>query len=207
MYEIPAQIAHNWGILMPKPKFARLLAMAGVAALLPLASASNAHADSVVMTYLIYNVRTGKCVDLPSFGWNPVDTPVTQYTCAAGGGDNQMWFSHETRTVDGDPLYQLVNSASGLCLDLPSYGAAPAGSRVATYTCNSSPENDNQEWILDEVGPGSYLIVNYKNKLCLDVSGDAYNGGDLANDLPLTVYYCQNLNNDYDDHIWAFPLS
>ncbi|GAA2117951.1 hypothetical protein GCM10009759_64810 [Kitasatospora saccharophila] len=105
-------------------------------------------------------------------------------------------------------LYQFVDTKSGYCLDLPGYESATAGSRVSIYPCNSQPWNDNQEWYLeDATGNLEYEIVNYKNGLCLDVAGWAGDAGNKANDVPLTVYTCENggWGGDtpgYDDHLW-----
>ncbi|MFE2175046.1 RICIN domain-containing protein [Kitasatospora sp. NPDC059462] len=192
------------------PKALRLLA-AGAAALLPFTFASDAHAATYLQTIALYNVTTAKCVDLPGYLWNPLDTPVSQYSCQTGRWDNQMWRLERTRTVDGRPLYQFANDKSGYCLDLPDYGAAPLGARVSVYTCNANPEYDNQEWYLvDVVGNGGYEVVNYKNGLCLDVAGWAGDLSDRANDLPLTVYTCYDSSwrggvyDGYDDHVWRF---
>jgi hypothetical protein len=58
-------------------------------------------------------------------------------------------------------------------------------------------------------GGTGYEVINYKDGLCLDVSGWAGLPGkvsaDTANNLPLTVYPCYNSawgNNGYDDHLW-----
>ncbi|MEV7394620.1 MULTISPECIES: RICIN domain-containing protein [unclassified Streptomyces] len=194
---------------MPRARFARLLAVAGVAALMPLAGASSAHAATYVGIYALYNDTTGKCADLPNYGPNPLNTPVTQYNCTLGTADNQMWDLEYTRTDNGVRLYQFVNDKSGYCLDLPNYGSDPAGTKLYTYTCNSNPASDNQEWYFNDVtGNGDYEIVNDKDGLCLDVSGLAGDGTDLANNLPLTVYPCYNSSwtggyiSGYDDHLW-----
>jgi len=187
------------------PKAARFLAAAGVATLLPVAFASDAHAATSVGIYALYNNSTGKCADLPNFGWNPADTPVTQYTCTLGSGDNQMWDMQQTRTVNGLALFQFVNVKSGYCLDLPDYGAVPAGTRLSTYACSTDPAADNQEWYLNDVTlDGGYEIINYQDNLCLDVAGLARFGTDRADDLPLTVYTCYTTADGYDDHIWRF---
>ncbi|MFE2109439.1 RICIN domain-containing protein [Kitasatospora sp. NPDC059463] len=186
----------------------RFLATAGVAALLPLAFASQAQAAVYIGNFALYNVSTGKCADLPGYGWNQPDSPVNQYGCALGTGDNQMWDVIETRLVNGLHLFKFVNSKSQYCLDLPGYGAAPTSSRLSVYTCAPDPETDNQEWYLVPVtGDGGNEIVNYKNGLCLDVWGLAADGSDRADDLPLTVYPCYNSSwggGGYDDHIWRF---
>jgi hypothetical protein len=194
---------------MVKSRFARLLAVAGVAALAPLLGATSAHAATYIGTYALYNDTTGKCADLPNYGSNPLNTPVTQFNCTLGAADNQMWDLEYTRTVNGTPLYQFRNVKSNYCLDLPDYGSAPAGTRLSTYYCSSNPASDNQEWYLNDVtGHQDYEIVNYQDGLCLDVSGWARDGSDLANNLPLTVYPCYNSSwtggyiSGFDDHLW-----
>lgn len=131
---------------------------------------------------------------------------MTQYNCNLGSGDNQMWDFQPTRVMNGTQLFEFVNDKSGLCMDLPNYGSDPAGTHVYTYYCNSNPAADNQEFYLNDVsGNGDYEVVNYSDGLCLDVSGWASNGSDLANNLPLTVYPCYNsswANGGYDDHLW-----
>ena len=153
------------------------------------------------------NATSGKCADLPGYGAPPLGAPVTQYTCNNTSADNQLWYAVPTRVVDGHQLYELQNAKGGLCLDLPGYGSEPAETPVSVYTCNSIPDNDNQEWDLRPVNAAGnrFLVVNYKDGLCLDVSGWASDGTDLANDTMLTVYGCYDnawADNGYDDHIW-----
>ncbi|MCC9308327.1 RICIN domain-containing protein [Kitasatospora sp. RB6PN24] len=191
----------------------RLMAISGIAILAPLAGTVSAHAagTSTHVTFAgqfaLYNDTTGKCADLPNYGSNPVNTPVTQYNCTLGPGDNQMWDWEATRSVNGVQLYELVNDKSGLCMDLPNYGSVPAGTRVSTYTCNYSyPYNDNQEFYRIWVNSTETEVVNLASGLCLDVSGWASDGSDMANNLPLTMYPCYNAswaNGGYDDHLWS----
>ncbi|MDH6133027.1 hypothetical protein P3T37_002421 [Kitasatospora sp. MAA4] len=161
----------------------------------------------------MYNDTTGKCADLPNYGSNPPNSPVTQYNCNLGSGDNQMWDLQPTRVVNGTQLYEFVNDKSGLCMDLPNYGYEPAGTHVYIYGCNSNPAADNQEFYLNDVtGNGDYEVVNYDDGLCLDVAGWASDGSDRANGLPLTVYPCYNSAwtggyiPGYDDHLWKLDV-
>jgi hypothetical protein len=193
---------------MKTSKLRRALVILASVGLAAVTFAQPAHAETA---YGIMNAATNKCVDLPGWYATPRDTPVAQYTCDFTYNDNQLWFVRQTRDyVDGyKPVVQFVNAKSGLCLDLPGYGAVAATTRVSTFDCNAVPANDNQEWILEYApGYGSnsyYRVINLKSNLCLDVAGWASDGSDLANDAPLTVYYCYNgawANGGYDDHTW-----
>jgi hypothetical protein len=151
------------------------------------------------------NWWTELCADLPGYGWDPPNTPVNQYTCNGTSGDNQLWNVVDTRQASGHSLFELLNVASGQCLDPPDYGSNPAGTHLYIYYCNSNPANDNQEWFSDTAPPNGLEIVNYKSGLCLDVSGWASNRSDEALNLPLTLYPCYNpswANSGWDDHIW-----
>ncbi|MEU6670067.1 RICIN domain-containing protein [Streptomyces sp. NPDC046727] len=187
----------------------RLRRIFGVAASTILAGvtlAQPAHAES---SWGLVNTSTNKCADLPGFYATGPNTGVSQYTCNLTDSDNQRWFMRPTRPpVAGYSVVEFVNVKSGLCMDLPGYGSVAATTRVSTFYCNSVPDNDNQEWVLEDgVGPSNtyFHIVNYKSGLCLDVAGWVSDGSDLANDLPLTVYPCYNAawaNNGWDDHTW-----
>lgn len=190
-----------------------LTVLAAVA--LPLALSSvPAHAADTADPIVFQNEWEGKCADLPYYGSPAVDAPVTQYNCNFTTSDNQIWYFQQTRTVGSTQLYRFQLYKGGQCLDLPNYGAEPAGTHLEVYPCASNPANDNQEWYLRYVsnaenGGTGYEVINYKDGLCLDVSGLAGQPGeassDTANNLPLTVYPCYNAswgNNGYDDHVW-----
>ncbi|MCZ9338655.1 RICIN domain-containing protein, partial [Streptomyces sp. TRM76130] len=58
-------------------------------------------------------------------------------------------------------------------MDLPDHGAAPAGTPVTEFTCDSTSNTDNQLWWIDEQDSGDYWIRNFSsNQLCLAVEGD-----------------------------------
>ncbi|MFI6597253.1 RICIN domain-containing protein [Nonomuraea sp. NPDC050536] len=199
----------------------RFLAVGVLTALTPITSAVSAHAASSTIStvgFAFYNEATGRCADLPNYGSNPINTPVTQYSvipgnCTVGSGDNQTWDLRHTRDVNDLPLWEFVNLASDLCMDVPNFGDNPAGTRVSIFKCaQDHPELDNQEFYLTRVTQFGYLIVNWKSHLCLDVSGWASDGSDRANNLPLTLYNCAVPPSDphyyggsvpgYDDHLW-----
>jgi hypothetical protein len=164
---------------------------------------------ALVNQWTTHATAKAQCADLPGFGVDPINSPVNQYPCTANASsDNQQWNVHLTRVVNNGKLglYEIINVKSGLCLDPPGYGSDPAGTHLATYYCNANPANDNQEWyFFDATGNSDYAFVNYQDNLCLDVSGWASNGTDLAPNLPLTLYPCYNsswANGGYDDHLW-----
>jgi hypothetical protein len=176
-------------------------------------------------SFMLRNLATNGCADLPNFGSVPANTPVTQYTrCTTSeSADNQDWHALYTRTSpDGAPLYEIQNDKSGLCMDLPNYGPDAPGTPVSVYPCATAhPDQDNQEWALIEfyfngVDEGT-LIENYMSTpgfptstplgegQCLDVSGWHSNGTDLGNGKALTIYNCAGSGWDYwgtDDHLW-----
>jgi hypothetical protein len=162
---------------------------------------------------VLYNTWTLQCADLPGHGIDGINTPADQYYCDDTSGDNQLWDIKFTRYApDGTSLYEIVNVKSGLCLDPPGYGWDPAGTHLYTYYCNKVPANDNQEWWFGQLTnnvftTNAYIIVNYKDGLCLDVSGYASKGSDLNTGLPLTLYDCYNAawaNGGWDDHVWEY---
>lgn len=196
----------------------RLSALLGVLAVIALLAAPQAQAAPTPPgapgggSFIFYNMVTSQCMDLPDYGnvgWN---TPIAQYWCnSSNTRDNQGWWADYTRSVGTTDLFTFHNVKSGLCLDLPNYGADPAGTRLETYPCASDSSSDNQEWYFTVVTPDSsghpvVLIRNFKsNGLCLDVSGWSSDGSDRAADLPLTIYDCSNpgwWNSGYDDHLW-----
>jgi hypothetical protein len=179
------------------------------AAVIAVALSGTARADA--SNVALFNYWTLACADLPGFGADPVNTPVEQYDCNFGRGDNQLWNIQQTGTAAGFATYKIVNVKSGLCLDPPGFGSNPAGTHLATFTCASTPANDNQEWWINSVrwdshqNTQAYTIVNRKSGLCLDVAGWARNSTDLANNQALTLYTCSDSswdNEGYDDHLW-----
>ena len=186
--------------------------LAGVAGLL---GAPGGPAKAGVTAWVFDNYYTGKCMDLPGYGTPHMNEPVTQYNCNFSAiGDNQAWYFNQVGTDgSGNPLYLLQTYKGGWCLDPPGYGADPAGTHLQVYPCTyGNPSADNQEFYFRTVyADGAFEIINAKSGLCLDVSGWLSNGTDQANDLPLTLYTCQNSSwagNGYDDHLWQkFPAT
>ena len=162
--------------------------------------------------FAMMNNWTFQCADLPSYSAPTLNDKLTQFPCAYGSSDNQMWYLQQQGTAaDGEPLYWIRNAlGDNLCLDLPSYGTVSAGTGIYTFTCTTPVDSDNQEWeipFVDSASSGGLgvLIRNYKSGLCLDVSGWASNNSDKAQGANLTMYPCSDsswANHGFDDHLW-----
>ena len=115
------------------------------------------------------------CVDLPGPGNIAPDTKVQDAACERD--DNQEWvLNRVSQGGDSADLYLIRNTRSGLCLDLPYYGPAPAGKRVGVFHCDGSKE-DNQLWRLHKRSGGGYWIRNSKSgDMCLDVARTSKEG-------------------------------
>ncbi|MFI6056038.1 RICIN domain-containing protein [Streptomyces violascens] len=147
--------------------------------------------------YLVKNVVTGKCIDIPGYGAGTVNGPVNEYTCNGTSGDNQLFYwDYVGNSSNGYPLYSLRNVKDNLCLDVPNYGSVNAGTKVSEYYCNETT-GDNQLYGQVARSDGSFWLVNLASGLCLDVDG-VRTGGDNAR---LTLYYCSG----NDDHHWTIP--
>ncbi|HEX8629242.1 MAG TPA: carbohydrate-binding protein, partial [Catenuloplanes sp.] len=160
-----------------------------------LPTATSARNDPPNRPFLVRNVATGRCLDLPGYGPGRPSQPVLQYACNNTPGDNQLWFFDDRgRTADGQVLYSVRNAKDGLCLDVPDYGAAPPGSRVSQYHCGGPYDN---QFVRQVQRNGGVWLVNDKSGLCLDVVGVN------VNDAPLSLYHC----SDTDDHIWTLEFA
>nr|WP_269328734.1 RICIN domain-containing protein [Kineosporia babensis] len=62
------------------------------------------------------------------------------------------------------------NSFSGMCVDLPYYGAVDEGSQVTQFECRPG-DGDNQMYETVSRGGDAFLIRNQKSNWCLDVDG------------------------------------
>ncbi|MBK9102358.1 MAG: ricin-type beta-trefoil lectin domain protein [Austwickia sp.] len=140
---------------------------------------------------ILYNHTTGRCLDLPGAGKGKRFGPVEQWLCRPETDDNQRF---EMRAAGKHGPYQrfmLRNQKDGYCLDLPTAGAVPSGTRLREGRCVPS---DNQMWYRVPVRGGAWLLVNEKSKLCLDVVG----AKPATLRAPLAVATCSMT----DDHVW-----
>jgi ricin-type beta-trefoil lectin protein len=147
--------------------------------------------------YFILNLVTKMCVDLPGYGAGPRDGPVTQFTCAKTGDDNQEW-TFEPRAVDGEgyQLYWIRNTDDGFCVDPPGNEAVASGTELTETGCF---DQDNQYFRLEPKKTAGgfvyYWLRNTVAGMCLDVPGAGNGGADVR----LALVPC--LAND--DHEWA----
>ncbi|GAA1908956.1 RICIN domain-containing protein [Streptantibioticus ferralitis] len=145
---------------------------------------------------LLRNLGTGQCADLPLYGPGRVGGVIDQYDCQAGSSDNQMW----TLKVVGSPkgpggerLFTISNDKDNLCMDLPWYGAQPAGSAVSEYTCNATTA-DNQLWYLAPGDGDHYQLRNLASVgMCLSVAG----GSSAQHGVRLVIEPCRSTAEDW----------
>jgi hypothetical protein len=105
----------------------------------------------------LYQLRdvTGanKCLDPPGTGSNGAGTEVVANVCLPPAGDNQEWqLKSIGQTVKGRAVYLIINSASGLCLDVAGVAADQAdlntGANLTLFPCASAAENfDDHRWV------------------------------------------------------------
>ncbi|WP_337059394.1 RICIN domain-containing protein [Kineococcus sp. G2] len=105
-----------------------------------------------------------------------------------------------------DGTYAIKNKKSGLCVDVPGYGAGYAGAPVTQFRCNFTTA-DNQRWTFLPRGTFSpyagapsynqYVIRNAKDGLCLDVPGV----GDNPNGALVSEYRCAG-DSSKDNQRW-----
>ncbi|MFK8906144.1 RICIN domain-containing protein [Streptomyces sp. YS-3] len=179
--------------LSPTPL--RIASPAG-ATTLPRAPQRLAPSATTYGPYLVKNVVTGQCIDIPGYGAGTVNGPVNEYPCNGSAGDNQLFYwDYVGNSANGYPLYNLRNAKDNLCLDVPNYGTVGAGTKVSEFYCNQTT-GDNQLYGRVDRSDGFWL-VNLASGLCLDVDGVRTGG----NNARLTLFYC----SDNDDHHWTIP--
>ncbi|MFD4524124.1 RICIN domain-containing protein [Streptomyces sp. NPDC058470] len=89
--------------------------------------------------YLIRNVSSNLCLDLPNYGTVLATTPVSVYHCRPNA-DNQLWW------FDKRPngTYWVRNQKSGdMCLDVARTSKQAVTAKATVFECNA---NDDHEW-------------------------------------------------------------
>jgi hypothetical protein len=115
--------------------------------------------------------------------------PIIQSPC--NGGKNQDW----TLTAVGTNKYQVINKASGLCLDVFGYSTVN-GAKIDQYTCMGT-SHLNQIWSLQPSSGGGYTLVSANSGKCLDVPGSSTSNG---------VQLVQQPCNGATNQSWVFNL-
>ncbi|MFI6340497.1 RICIN domain-containing protein [Streptomyces sp. NPDC050535] len=91
--------------------------------------------------YLIRNVSSNLCLDLPNFGTVLAQTPVSVFHCRPGREtDNQLWWLKKRP----NGTYWIRNQKSGdMCLDVARTNRTAETTNVTVYPCNA---RDDHEW-------------------------------------------------------------
>jgi hypothetical protein len=147
----------------------------------------SASAGGGAASYLLKNVKTGYCMDLPGTGKGAADGKIGQNNCSSGSGDNQEW-----ELVQVGSQVQIRNLKDKLCVDLPGTGNIDPGSLVSEFPCVVGT-GDNQMFTLKKV-EGGYYLRHVKSTMCLEV----HDAGSNINS-PLGLWHCFPDNDD----IWA----
>lgn len=152
--------------------------------------------SSAASGFLIKNVVTGMCVDIPFYDKGTLDGRVQQHTCDGSSADNQRWdlvVGRKGAGPNGADPFTVRNTKDGYCLDLPGNHPVDHGD-VTEQRCDPGP-GDNQMWYLEKKSPGNYWIRNVSSKghQCLDADT-------RAQDAKLTIYPCSLRHN----HLWSF---
>jgi glucosylceramidase len=125
---------------------------------------SNAGGGGISPTawYQVVNAGSGKCVDEANWGTAP-GTAVQQWTCGSGQ-HNQQW--------------QLTPTTSGYYRVSPRFAPALAWDVTAVSTADGALAQlwtygggNNQQWLAQSVGAGTWRFVARHSGRCLDVPG------------------------------------
>lgn len=149
-----------------------------------------------VSNVLLKNAASGLCADLPAYGNGSVNGKVTQYYCALGDADNQVWslgVMRDMKGPGGTALFLIRNTKDNLCMDLPYYSGVYSGTKVTEYNCR--PKGDNQLFYRSHTHGNLYRIRNYSSHgLCLGPTARSH-----AQDKQLEVHQCGSGDE------WSWP--
>ena len=93
-----------------------------------------------------------QCLDPPGTGSNGAGTELTANLCLEPAGDNQEWQLKDVgQAVQGREVFLVVNSASGLCLDVAGVAADQGdladGANLTLFPCATKAEGfDDHRW-------------------------------------------------------------
>jgi hypothetical protein len=186
-------------IQVPKRAIARLLVVAGVAAVFATsvvaANAAESSNGGAAHTAVRSNVRAvppgsrcaswctlrnyaapWQCLDADTTNINSNGDKVQLWGCS--GGWNQQWRASEAADELGGRL--LINRASGRCLDADSWAIHYNGDKVQLWDCGGT-EAYNQHWrYYTTHGSWTGQFVNMASSTCLDADSRYLgNGGEV----------------------------
>ncbi|GAB3250024.1 RICIN domain-containing protein [Kineosporia babensis] len=113
-------------------------------------------------TFVVRNLHTGVCLDLPYYGVVDPATRLGQHPCTPGSKDNQDY-----QRVQVGGKFVLRNVRTGMCVDAAGTGAVDPGQDAIIYSCVLS-DADNQ-FLKARTKDDGVQLFNPKMKMCLDV--------------------------------------
>jgi Ricin-type beta-trefoil lectin domain len=91
--------------------------------------------------FALRNSKDGYCLDVPGTGAAPSKSKVSESSCVAGSGDNQMWYLD--KKANGE-FWVRNYSSGGLCLDISGNGGSGIKDPwISIYPCSL---NDDHLW-------------------------------------------------------------
>ncbi|MEU5438214.1 RICIN domain-containing protein [Streptomyces sp. NPDC020719] len=166
-------------------KTTRILALPLAALGLAALSLVTAQGASAASGHQLRVLSSGKCLDVP--GWSKSwGTPVDQWSCVNQANEN--WIIYRAKTVHLEPLYEIKNVNSGLCLNIKD-ASKRRGAAVIQWPCDKSA--DNELFYKTIQANDSAIWTNRNSKLCLNVAGNS-----KANGARLTQWTCNGSFNE-----------
>jgi hypothetical protein len=133
------------------------------------------------------NQNSNRCAEVPGYTQSN-GAHVDQYTCVYDWHTNEMWYFKYAKRSDGRALYEIINTSSGRCMNVPGSSTAN-GAGVVQWTCSNGAMNGL--WYIDE-NHGYHIWRNGHSGKCLNVAGAAKSNGAW-----LVQYDCGNYSNEH----------
>lgn len=144
----------------------------------------------------LVSTNSGKCLDVENLRQAP-HTYVVQNDCGdPQATPSQVW---ELLLLGADGQYQMVNHASGLCLDIENSEVEP-GARAWVEEClGASATSQLWEREADDIGEGGFWLGPVHSELCLVAeAGSRLAGASLVQDT------CEEPEAEQPDQRWTF---
>ena len=149
-------------------KFAKLLLGAAMVCSALTWAAPAASADGSPLTIRVAGRGDGYCLDNFASGGGQNNSPVGLWACT--GGATQLWRLREFN-AGATYNYELVNNASGRCLDYPASAGENPGAQFNVYDCLNGASNgqnlarrrlsDGTDALISPKGPGNLAVDAY----------------------------------------------
>jgi hypothetical protein len=153
--------------------------LAGGAATAGSANAASLGTGVRADTFRLINAATDQCADRSTR--STTGREVVQEPCT--GGFSQIWLA---QPVPAQPLtVQIINRATGLCMDLLVGGESAAGTPVVQAHCSIKLASQQWQFVTSGGVPGLFRVVNQALGQCLEVQD-----GSPAQGAPIQVSTC-----------------